>query len=289
MKAKILSLTFSLLFASTQFFGQGINLTAATPKTSVSSTANLAMNEISKAQNSQSELKGTMEIKEVLRVKLTCDAISYSDEAIVVFNDSDPTQGAAKLMSLYSTAPELWSVKNGNKYSINFLGGLDSTVIVPITLKAGVPGTYTLAASQLESFAATIQVRLEDRASGSFINLGIMPAYTFQISAPATLADRFYIHFVDLTSVPGKEITSVTDISVARSFNVCAVDGAISVTSLQQQSGKIAVFDMNGRKMATGRVDAGANTRLDMHGNTGVYIVSVLTGKGKSNTKILIR
>lgn len=289
MKTKILLLTFSLLVASIQFFGQDINLTANAKKTLVSSTGNLAITEITQTQNSQSELKSTIEIKEVLRLKLTCDATSYSDEAIVVFNNSDPTQGAAKLMSMYTTAPELWSVKNGNKYSISFLGGLDSTVIVPITLKAGVSGTYTLAASQLESFAANIQVSLEDRASGTFINMGIMPAYTFQVSEPATMAGRFYIHFVDLTSVPGKEITSVQDKDVVRNFNIYTADGAITITSLQQQSGKVAVYDMNGRKMATGRVDAGANTRLDMHGNTGVYIVSVNTGKGICNAKLLVK
>lgn len=278
-----------LLFASKPFFGQGINMTTAINTTSVSPTGNPTLNEGYDAQNPQPGLKSNAEIIEALRLKLTCDANSYRDEAIVIFNDSDPDEGAAKLMSMYSSAPELWSVKNGQKYSISFLGGLDSTVIVPLTVKAGVPGSYTITASQLESFGVNTQVSIEDRVSGTFINLGNTPTYTFLVSEPATIAGRFNLHFGDLATTPGKEITSVTNISVARSFNVCVVSGAISVTSQQQQSGKIAVFDMRGRKIAAGRVDAGANTQIDMHGNTGVYIVSVQSSKGICNTKILVR
>lgn len=268
MKAKILFLILSLLFVSTQFFGQS-----------------LTDNE----QKSNVDLKSTEAAKEVLRLKLTCDATTYSDEAIVIFNDSDPTQGAAKLMSMYATAPELWSVKNGLKYSISFLGGLDSTIIVPITAKAGLPGNYTIIASQLESFGTNIEISLEDRYAGTFIILGDTPSYTFPVSAAATLANRFFLHFVDKNAIPPKDLTAIQDRDAAQSFKIFATDGTIIITSLQKLSGKITVFDINGRRIATAPVEAGATTRIDMHGNTGVYIVSVLSGKGISNTKIVVR
>ena len=290
MKTKILLLTFSLLIASLQFFGQGINSKVSTNlKASVSAKGNPMLAESNKEQNPMYALNSTTDIKEVLRLKFTCDANSYSDEALVVFNDSDPTQGAAKLMSMYSTAPELWSVKNGLKYSINFLGGLDSTISVPITLKAGVSCNYTITASQIESFGSNIEISLEDRVSGSTVNLGISPAYTFQVSAPATIANRFYLHFKDVMTDPNKFTTSVSDKPAAQDFNMYSAEGTIIISSLQQQKGKVVVFDMLGHKMATGLVEAGANTQIDMRGNTGVYIVSVITSKGSSNTKILVR
>ncbi len=290
MKARILFLALSMFFASKQFYGQSLNLKAnSDSKVLATATASLTMDKIINAHNTQAEFKSSAEIVEALRLKLSCDANSYYDEAIVMFNNTDPTQGASKFMSMYAEAPELWSVKNGLKYSISFLGGLDSTVVVPITVKAGLPGNYTLTASLLESFGPNTEISLEDRATGIIVNLGDTPGYTFQESAAATIADRFFLHFVDLTKAPVKDLTAIQDKEAAQNFKIYASDGAIMVSSLQQQSGKIAVFDLSGRKIATGLADAGGNTRINMNGNTGVYIVSVLTGKSKSNTKIVVK
>lgn len=287
MKVKILLLTISMFFVSMQFFGQNSNLKAHTNlNISASSNGNLKMSE---GVNAQADLKSTSEAIEVLRFKLTCDATSYSDEAIVIFNDSDPTQGAAKLMSMYATAPELWSVKNGLKYSISFLGGLDSTIIIPIDAKAGLPGNYTFTASQLESFGANTEISLEDRVAGTFTRLSDLPAYTFHVNAAATMTGRFYLHFVDKSSIPLKDMTSVSEKELARNFTMYTTNGSIMITSLHQQSGAIAIFDLNGRRIATGRVDGESVTEIDMHGKTGVYIVSVQSSKGNSNSKILVR
>jgi hypothetical protein len=290
MKAKILFLILLVLFTSKQFYGQGINVTA-TPNSKIPAAAkgHLTMDKIINAHNTQADLKSAAEIIETLRIKLSCDANSYYDEAIVMFNNTDPSQGASKFMSMYATAPELWSVKNGLKYSISFLGSLDSTVVVPISVKAGVPGTYTLTASLLESFGSNTEISLEDRATGTFVKLGDTPAYTFHENAAATISDRFFLHFVNLVKVPVKDLTAIEDNEAAQDFRIYSTDGAIIINSLHQLSGKIAVFDLNGRKIATGLANAGATTRIEMHGNTGVYIVSMYTGKSRCNTKIVVR
>jgi hypothetical protein len=175
------------------------------------------------------------------------------------------------------------------KYSISFLGGLDSTVIVPISVKAGIPGNYTITASQLESFGSNTEIFLEDRATETLIGLVNTPAYTFQVKEMATIADRFFLHFIDKTSTPPKDLTAITDKEAAQNFKIYSNDGTIIIASLQQQSGKITIFDINGRRIAIDRVNAKENTQIDMNGKTGVYIVSVLSSKGTSNTKILVR
>ncbi len=290
MKTRIFLLSVSLLFISIQFFGQSYSKSVSTVyKTSATVKEYLQLNENNKAADTPSTYKSTSEITEALKLTLTCDANSYYDETIVIFNNSDPSQGAVKFMSMYATAPELWSVKNGLNYSINFEGGLDSTICVPITVKAGVSGNYTLSYTEIASFGSNIEISLEDRTLDSWINLGILPEYTFQVSEAATISDRFFIHFVDLTKNPTKTITSVSGKEVVRPFNIYATDGAIIITSLQQQSGKVAVFDMAGRTVATGRIKAGATTQIEIHRNTGAYIVSVLTDKGISNTKIIVK
>jgi len=109
------------------------------------------------------------------------------------------------------------------------------------------------------------------------------------VSAAGTFANRFFLHFIDKNLIPEKEFTSVSEKEIAQNFTMFTVDGVIKVTSTQHQSGKIAVYDLLGHKIAAGRVDAGASTQIDMQGKTGVYIVSVLSGKGISNKKILVK
>lgn len=283
MNSKLLLLSVSLFFVTTQFFGQTI--TEVVDFCHQNST----INKSNSGPNIQPEFKSKLEITEVLRLKLTCDANSYSDETFVIFNNSDPSQGAEKLMSMYTNAPELWTVKKGLNYSISFLGGLDSTMSVPITVKAGMPGIYNISAIQLASFGANIEIRLEDRVKGCMINLGILPEYTFEVSEADTIADRFYLNFVEVVPDPYKTITSISENVTVKPFKIYAADGNIKILSLQQLSGKVAVFDLLGHRIAVGNVNAGANTQIDMNDKTGVYIVSIQSSKGISNTKILVR
>jgi len=290
MKARIFILLLTLFFASKQFIGQEVNKSVLVNNSTLApSTGNLVVNGSEIVNDENAGVKSITDINEELRLQLTCDVNSYSDEALVIFNNSDPAEGAAKFYSMYATAPQLWSVKNGEEYSINFMGDLDSAILVPINIRSGAPGNYTITASQVESFGSNFEVSLEDRDSETYVNLGLVPAYTFHVNQSETITDRFFLHFVDLTTVPGKEITTVSEKETSQLFRMHSADGAILITSLQQQSGKIVVFDIGGRKIASGNVDSGSSTQINMRGNKGVYIVSVHSGRGISNTKVLVR
>ncbi|MDO9253924.1 MAG: T9SS type A sorting domain-containing protein [Bacteroidales bacterium] len=254
--------------------GQGFMVMAA-------ATGNLAMGDGVKAHSAQAFLKKGSTSNDEFRLKLSCDVNAYSDEAIVAFSNSVSDGGADKFNSMYADAPELWSVKNGNKYSINFMGDISSAEIVPLAVKAGVAGSYTLTASQVESFAGNSAVTLEDRSTGTFTDLGTTPIYTFHVNAPAIFTDRFFLHFLDVTGIVNPDIAS--------NFTMYTMDGVLNIQSLQKLGGKIAVIDMQGRTIATGRIEAGATTRINMNGKTGVYIVSVLTSRGIINTKVLVK
>jgi len=290
MKAKLFLLILSLFFTTMHFFGQNINKSAfRNINTSILLPVNTKLSENFRLHNTDVDLKSTVQNSEAIRLKLTCDANLYRDEAIVIFDNTDPGEGSAKFMSIYASAPELWTIKNGQNYSISFMGNLDSSIVVPLTIKAGVPGNYTFTASQLESFGGNSEIALEDRALNSFINLETTPTYAFHISEPATYVNRFYLHFIDSTTVANKELTSVPEKQSTQNFSIYTINGGIGVASLQHQCGNIVIFDMLGHKIATGRVDAGANIQIDMHGSTGVFIVRVLTREGIVNRKILVK
>jgi hypothetical protein len=233
-----------------------------------------------KTHSTQNYLKSEKIINEEIRLKLSCDVNTYSDEAIIAFNSNNPEEGSLKFNSMFADAPELWSVKNGTDYSISFI---DQNIdyAVPLTVKAGVAGNYTLTASQAENFGNNSNVSLEDRAAGSYTYFSTTPSYTFQVNEPGSISDRFFLHFMDVTGIPNSE--------VAMDFKIFSTEGMLNIHSIQQLGGKIAVFDMLGRTVATGRIEAGATTQVNMKGNTGVYIVSVLTSKGIRTTKIMVK
>lgn len=292
MKSKLLLLTLSLILVSPKFFGQGINRIADNSlRTTALANEKLLLNESNDEKVAMSGFSLTDQSNEVLKLSLFCDVNTspHPAETIIIFDNSDPEQGFEGNSNMDSTAPELWSVKNGQNYWINFMGDLDSTRNVPITVKAGLQGNYTLSYTEIASFGANIEIWLEDRVLKTSINLGISPDYTFQVSEASTISGRFFLRFVDIPTEPSTTITSISDREAVRPFNICASDGVITISSMQQQSGRVAVLDMSGRTVATGYIEAGTTSKIDLHNNKGVYVVSVNTDKGTINTKIIVK
>jgi hypothetical protein len=254
--------------------GQGFFVLAA-------SSGNLTFGDGIKVHSTQAFLKNGDRVQEELKLKISCSANNYSDEAIVAFNNSDPVAGSEKFGSMYAEAPEIWTAKNSLAYTINFMGEFVDEKVVPLTIKAGVAGNYTLAASQVESFGANSTVRLEDRSAGTFINLATVPSYSFQAIQPSELKNRFFLHFRNDANGINSE--------VAAGFNVYVNERKINIQSVDQQNGTVRIIDMAGRSLASGRVEAGTTTQIDFNGPTGVYIVSIQTKTGVSNTKIIIK
>ena len=247
-----------------------------------SSAGSFTMDNGIKVNKAQAYLKNGESLNEELKLRLSCSANTYSDEAMVAFNNSDPLSGSEKFSSMYTQAPELWTEKNGINYSINFMGDFTTEKVIPVTVKAGLAGTYTLMASQLESFGPNRIIRLEDRETGIFTNLAVIPSYTFLVNQPSIITNRFYLHFKN------SEVGSIHH-EVNTDFRIYTQEGNLFIQSTQQQSGKVTVTDMAGRNIANSRVEAGATIQINLSGHSGIYIVSVLTTKGKSNTKIIVR
>ncbi len=247
-----------------------------------SSAGSFTMDDGIKVKNAQAYLKNGESLNEELQLRLSCSANTYSDEAIVAFNNSDPLAGSEKFSSMYTQAPELWTEKNGNNYSINFMGDLTTEKVIPLTIKAGLAGNYTLTASQMESFGTNQVILLEDRETGNFTNMAVIPSYTFPVNQSSIITGRFFLHFKN------SEV-GISNQEVNTDFRVYTQEGKLFIQSAGQQSGKVTVTDMAGRNIANSQVEAGATIQINLSGHSGVYIVSVLTAKGKSNTKIIVR
>lgn len=219
-------------------------------------------------------------------LNLKVEGNSYADYARVCFYgpataNFDGDYDAFKLASFNGNVPQLYSVTPDNtKVAINTLPLAEMYGTVPMGFVFGLPGTYTITADGIGSFPASMYIKLEDTKTGTIQKLNDNPAYSFT-AVTGDNANRFLLHFSDATSVENPENTS--------GFTVYNDNGIVNVISMKAVTGQVKVYDMAGRTVATAALVPNQATRIDMHGQSGVYVVSVIHNKGTSNSKLVIK
>jgi len=137
---------------------------------------------------------------EVNFLRLTAEGGIFSDETIICFNENatesyDSEFDAYKFLineninHLYSKTPEEFGL------AINTLPNilLDNGISVPLSYNVVESGSYTITASELESFIEA-SIILEDILTGTTSDLNENPIYYFTAN-PEDNPDRFIIHF----------------------------------------------------------------------------------------------
>jgi len=177
-------------------------------------------------------------------------------------------------------APLFYSVMAGENLMVNSLPELNSQTVIPFLFTKNEGSNFLIEVKGIETLGTSDIVYLKDKKLGIDHNLSDNNIYSFT-SANGDDASRFELYFNSYTGI--KETLAATN------FTVYAVDGILNIQSLNQLGGKVMVSDMLGRTLATGSVEAGATAQINIQGKAGVYIVSVLTSKGRINTKIIVK
>jgi len=177
-------------------------------------------------------------------------------------------------------APMFYSVMEGENLMVNSIPELNSETVIPFHFIKNEGTNFTIEAKGIESLGTSDIVYLKDKKLGTDFNLSENNVYSFTSFAGDDAA-RFELHF--------RNFTGIKETQPSKDFNIYASEGMVNIQSLQQLSAKVVITDMIGRTIATGRVEAGAAARIHIQGNSGVYIVSMITNKGKTNTKIVAR
>jgi len=116
----------------------------------------------------------------LIKLHVSSTVTTYTDELIVNFvSTATPNQGVEKWFSWFPSAPSLYSVKNGINFTINTLPAINDNLIVPVSFKAGVNGSYTITASELNSFDPPVYVYLKDLKTNFIRALHQNASYTF--------------------------------------------------------------------------------------------------------------
>ncbi len=137
-------------------------------------------------------------------LKLKIQNATHSDEAVVRFLPSatagfDSGYDAWKLFSSNPLVPSIYTrIDSVSALSINALPSLTNDVDIPIYIKVGATGNYTITATEIGAFAANIDIILEDTQTGYTQNLRVNTTYSINVTDTAIFnatANRFIVNF----------------------------------------------------------------------------------------------
>lgn len=142
---------------------------------------------------------GGSEVPQVpgLRLKVSSDLNTFSDETLVVFAEGSPAvdaQDVAKVILAHPAAPQIGTRGPGNELlAINAYGAYANDIVIPLMVNVGVTGAYTITASTLAPLGLTC-LSLEDLLTGTVTPIGEGASYTFTMEADADPAQlRFQL------------------------------------------------------------------------------------------------
>jgi hypothetical protein len=165
---------------------------------------------------------------------------------------------------------------------INTLPRIIDNLTVPVGFKVSEPGTYSITASQAETFSHNVFILLFDQQTKIHQNLMNFPVYTFTADSSDN-ANRFLVIFGILPNGIG---TSAANENVRIYSWANAV--FIQTPSEANATGPVFIYDPVGREQYRGNLSGTDLTRINPDLNTGYYIVKVITSGSTSLKKVFI-
>lgn len=220
-------------------------------------------------------------------LSLKVDGNDRSDVTFVRFQDEttatfDGEWDAYKLMG-GSNVPNLYTTVGEDDYSVNSIPFSSRNTPLALNLKVGVGGNHTLTASTLESFPAGAVITLKDLQNNYTQDLMTNPVYSF-VANPSDAAERFLLFFsgtIGIGDTPGMTADPVRIYGIGSTVHVNGLDIA--------GNGHIYVYSLLGQQLQDRNYSNTNTATIDLSGNTGYYIVKVVTGEGTHTAKIFIR
>ena len=219
-------------------------------------------------------------VPEVVRLRVTGN--NTVDEMIVNFNTNatvgfDANYDGYKL-SMKDEALMLYSILPGNVYAtINVLPSRQQCMQVPLGFVAAANGSYTINASDLESFPSGTPVQLEDVFTGTVVDLNTTPEYTFDAVAGSP-EHRFNLWFSPLAVTE----TMGSNVAIYSSENIVYVN--IPFTS----QGRIIVYNILGNEIANQPIQSNSLNKVSLGVSSGYYIVKVVDNDHSISRKVFI-
>ncbi len=215
-----------------------------------------------------------------LELAVTNSVNAYTDKTYLQSNpeataEFDSQFDAYKLDG-ETEAPELYTMTGETRLSINSMPAPAESLSIPLYLKSGVEGSFTLTASGLETIGGN--VILNDLTSGTLTDLSLNPSYTFQ-AAPDDDLHRFNLLFSPVGVVETPLLNT----------GIYSYGKTIFVHQQLAQEGRLSVVNLTGQTMFTQNLGGAGLLSFETRLPAGVYIVRIVSSEGTLSGKVVIR
>jgi hypothetical protein len=209
------------------------------------------------------------EVSDIVRLELSGNG--YTDETVIRFldvatTDFDGQWDAHKLFGSVDEAPAIYSSDN-DMMAINSLPAANT---VPVGVKAGVTGEFTIAATETSEFTDVI---LEDVLTGAITDLK-NNAYTF--SYDMNMDNRFILHFTPMA----------VGENPADLINIYSSNKDVYVTVPANTNGDIVVYNLMGQEVARTMIH-GASNKITLN-RSAYYVVKVVSNETVVTEKVFV-
>ncbi len=218
-------------------------------------------------------------------LRLTVNGNGLSDEAVVMIAadalaTTDYRYDALKMPGS-ADAPQIAAIKDGKSFTIASLSSVDSTTVIPVTLKTGATGTYTLNLANTINTGG-LNTFLVDKISGTATRTDLQPVYSFT-SSPSDIAGRFEIVFRSQSVITAVQKSGEFrgDIKIWNSGRKLNID-----IPSNEELVNVEIYSLNGIKVKS--ITSGSLRDIDLNLNTGMYVVRVKTTKQVKTNKIVL-
>jgi hypothetical protein len=227
-----------------------------------------------------------------LTMRVSGGTIGFKDALYIRFMEEGASSGiddldAKKWNSVSAGATMIRSIAaDGAELAINMMPieDLYTNTTVPVYFECGEEAEYTFTFEGTDSFEDDSEIWLEDLQAGTdWISLSDDNfSYAFTAS-PGDAKHRFNIHFFGPTSVTDP----FTD-EDGRILIYSAGNNAYVINNSKEIIKNVTVYNMLGHQILSREVPAQVTNKFRVPGQTGYYVVRVLTDKQVHTGKILI-
>lgn len=232
--------------------------------------------------HNQSFYKQLKTVPSLLSVKATTD---ISEDATYVRFQPQTSYGfdsqydAVKLFG-FGDAPQLYTVLEGNSFSINSLFPQSNSLTIPMHFQMNTAGNVQLTAQGMHSFSAGTTIYLEDTQLNTMVDLMASPVYSFH-HQPAATTDRFRLHFNGLVNLSETE---------DETYRLWAYDSKVYISMPLEisQTVEIEMTDLQGRQVYRNRHKVDDPIVIHAGRVTRVLLVRVWTSSKVYFGKVLI-
>lgn len=219
------------------------------------------------------------------QLNLEISGSSFHSNAFITMSDGATTgvdrSDAFMLFSLNSEVPHVYSLAGEEKLVSNHVPFPEEAYSLPLGIKTGSPGTYTITAVDVENFNNSVLVLLEDIHTGVITDLKQDPTYSFTSAESGIDNNRFVLYL--------KGSVGIGEIQDTNRPSVLVTENQLRIDNFDEGQYDLQLMDTMGRILMNLKWNSGEVITMPGYIAAGAYILKISGPKKQWTEKFVIR